>query len=212
MPYKERPILFSGPMVRAILQGKKTQTRRIIKPQPTTLPGQGDGIWHHVKGPKWESGLPYVCPKGKRGDRLWVRETHAIHSVDSGTASVGYRERQPFGKTLADTDGGVDIIELGPEDWKWANEHVDGERWRPSIFMPRWASRITLEITEVRVQKLHSITGDDSRAEGYGVAFGPGCFSRAFDSYWEEIHGDGSWYLNPYVWAISFIVLPASNQ
>jgi hypothetical protein len=231
---KERPILFSVPMVRALLEGRKTQTRRAIK---TFRCGgldncvrlstggyaelQDEGLGYHPVGTEWKLApserINDWCPYGSPGERLWVRETYAIMSTDGHTASVAYRERMPAGKTLADTDGGLDLIELSTDELIWADAHIDGERWRPSIFMPRWASRITLEITEVRVQRLQEITEDDAKAEGaewYGFADlkpngdlrdGESVAYRAgFHDLWQSINGEESWKSNPWVWAITF--------
>lgn len=143
---KERPILFSGPMVRAILDGRKTQTRRVLKPDTKDY---------------WNS-----CPYGVTGDRLWVRETSAIISVDGCSVFIARAERMPPGKTLAQTDGGLEIFSVEPGVAAWAAKHADCERWKPSIFMPRWASRIALEITNVRMERLQEISEEDAEAEG----------------------------------------------
>jgi hypothetical protein len=229
---KERPILFRASMVRAILEGRKTQTRRVLKRQPpakATFAGQyigGDnhGGFHFCQGDEkdidtWtDADFPVVhCPYGMRGDRLWVRETHAIMSTDSGTVSVAYRERMPVGKTLADTDAGLDVISVSdPTAWQWANAHIDCERWRPSIFMPRWASRITLEISDVRVERLQEISEEDARAEGAApwheaelTSTGEHCGERrahyaGFADLWQGINGEETWKSNPWVWALTF--------
>jgi hypothetical protein len=118
------------------------------------------------------------CPYGKPGDRLWVREGTIVH------ASI---REQLIGYTA---DG--------------CYVSVAFEKRMPSIYMRRAHARITLEITEVRVQRLQEISEEDARTEGFGSAFGPGCFSRAFDSYWDEINGAGTWALNPWVWVLTF--------
>ena len=237
---KERPILFSGPMVRAILEGRKTHTRRVVKPQPDTKYNRAallpdvfpDKPWCWVSDDAEfqaeHSGWPdcseqFACPYGKPGDHLWVRETFALEcDVDGG--------EPPF-------SDGRPTQKAEPEDemysnWCWTQPHyratdptpelvcVDERHhcgddiclhpWRPSIHMPRWAARLTLEITDVRVQRLQEISEADARAEGFGVAFGPGMFSRAFDSYWSAINGPGSWEANPWVWAISFTQVKAA--
>ena len=200
---KERPILFSAPMVRALLAGTKTQTRRAMKPQPTEFVG-GPGVTLQDGSPAPlipldDSVEPYgreiACPYGKPGDRLWVRETW--HDASSSLHSCAlYR---------AD---GIDL-------------HWD--KWTPSIHMPRWASRITLEITSVRVERLQEISIEDAKAEGaWGpddsivqkVAdyFGTDIFSanprKAFQMLWESINGPDSWAANPWVWAIEFRRVP----
>lgn len=194
---RERPILFSGPMVRAILDGKKTMTRRVIKPQPEMeldgeiLPdGTGGYGWEPVLPPwsKW----PYQV-----GDRLWVRETwQIIDGCDGPEDNPVYR-----------ADGELSYTDDEPF------------RWRPSIFMPRWASRIALEITAVRVERLQEITEEDARAEGIidggclncGEHEPCGCNNPqpdARDSFvwlWDSINGKTCpWSSNPWVWVISF--------
>jgi hypothetical protein len=206
---KERPILFSAPMVRAILAGTKTQTRRAVKLphenrlgvwEPTrfggptggrtafgkTIPEQG-GIWHT------RTGDHLACPYGQSGDRLWVRETWAApHSDDA---------RPPR------------FIHC---DWTQihyaATEERGGLLWRPSIHMPRWASRITLEITSVRVERLQDITNEDARAEGVLPEYAEQCVSRGhpytaiplFLSLWSSVNGTESLAVNPWVWVVEF--------
>ena len=183
---KERPILFSAPMVRAILSGRKTQTRRIVKPQPHA------GVRRSVfvrSGLEDGHGRELRCPHGAPGTRLWVREQF---SYSYGT---GVEDRSPC--------------------WYWADGQPDYGDWArpaPSIRMPRWASRITLEVTGVRVERLQEISYADAMAEG--VEFGnitdplTGEIDRdateAFEVLWESIHGSGSWDMNPYVWVIEF--------
>jgi hypothetical protein len=150
---KERPILFSAPMVRAILDGRKTQTRRVIKEKLM----RGEGA--HVNN----------CQYGKPGDRLWVRETFCYHDY--------------LARYLYKADG------------------VTGVKWKPSIFMPRIASRIMLEITGIRVERLQDISEEDAIAEGWPKS------SDWYRSLWESINGQGSWVLNPWVWVIEFMVL-----
>jgi hypothetical protein len=173
MTTKERPILFSGPMVRAILDGRKTQTRRIVKGQPAlwlndSVMGQFISTDDH---------LISMCPYGKPGDRLWVRETFAV-CADS---SIFYR-----------SDG-------GPSPW-------DGIKWKPSIHMPRAASRITLEIVSVRAELLHEITESDAIAEGCQCDGVPASLTNrgAFGKLWLSINGPGSWDVNPWVWVVEF--------
>ncbi len=182
---RERPILFSGPMVRALLADIKTQTRRVVKPQPRRVDGGvpfGDApAWAHA-----EPGSAMMrCPYGIRGDRLWVRE--AWRPVHSGDKSLGAQYR--------------------------ADVSRDQTVWRPSIHMPRWASRITLEVTGVRVERLQDIGEADATSEGvdsvygdlYGIAEPGERVQRAkFHLLWESINGPGSWAENPLVWAVEF--------
>jgi len=198
-PTKERPILFSGPMIRAILAGTKTKTRRVVKPQPDE-----DGLAKLINGPWHDTDArPYRCRYGVPGDRLWVRETFAWLSGGTGCPD--------------DADG----VLYRATDPGWDDEQT-GLRWRPSIFMPRAASRILLEITDVRVERLHEISDDDARLEGitelslqgdepgawWTAAPHRSMHSRtprgAFLRLWRSIHGDGSWDANPLVWVLSF--------
>lgn len=192
----ERPILFSGPMVRALLDGRKTQTRRIVRSPEKYTRIRDCG---------------FACPYGVPGDRLWGKETWGF-------------------------DRGVrhDFRPIGPRDLSGMDlrEHLlfraDREtgavpRWRPSIFMPRWASRLTLEIAEVRVQRLQEITEEDAKAEGADcrsdLAWGGGIgddmprwavahgYSAHFQRLWDEINGKragAAWADSPWVWAITF--------
>jgi len=186
---KERPILFSGPMVRAILDGSKTQTRRIAK-EFNEMPNL-DGILRRF--PNIDVPVQKGCPYGTPGDRLWVRETWAHERDGTGCpddTGVLYRATDPG----------------------WDDEGT-GLRWRPSIFMSRASSRILLEITDVRVQRLQEISEEDARAEGvtptmpiYGDCGG---FEHqghrdSFIRLWESINGPNSWHANPWVWAITF--------
>lgn len=197
---KEKPILFSAPMVRAILDGRKTQTRRVL----SRLSGLGavtcfEGsettgydwalrdkrdMWNEFRNDE----LMSRCPHGTSGDRLWVRETWGLHDTQPSdgpeNATVYYRA----------TDG--DSHEL---------RH---QLWRPSIFMPRWASRITLEITDVRVQRVQEITEEDAIAEGSQCSGVPASLTNrgAFAKLWDKINAKRGygWDANPWVWAISF--------
>ncbi|WP_286694039.1 hypothetical protein [Spongiibacter sp. UBA1325] len=205
---KERPILFNGEMVRATLSGQKTQTRRALSPQPVTVQ-QG------LIGPLNGSGNLLVCKHGQPGDRLWVRETHAIVPRTAYAMSDGVDQVFRPGN-----DHDAAIFKAG---WKLSPPG----RWRPSIHMPRWASRITLEITGVRIERLQDITEEDARAEGincypfipddgYPVCNGYTHLDddgkctlwptakRAFENLWESINGLGSWEKNPWVWVLEF--------
>lgn len=197
---KERPILFSGEMVKAILAGRKTQTRRIVKPQPEMNerakvtkaalidPSNMDRLFDA----DIRLNMKDECPYGNVGDRLWVRETWAesCEPENHKDAKDGFTYR-------ADWDR-FDDAEL--RDFKW----------RPSIFMPRSASRITLEITEIRVQRLEEISESDAEAEGPARAnagdFGMEKWSSAFRNLWLTINGHGS-FDSRWVWALSFKVI-----
>jgi hypothetical protein len=199
---KERPILFSGAMVRAILAGTKTQTRRALKVQPLdVLPMKGDkaGIeWvgHMQQDPP--RGTVFACRHGTPGDRLWVRETWGACSHFDGTAP---RDIPRFAAIKYFSDGTIVGATAG---------YGLMQKARPSIHMPRWASRITLEITAVRVERLQDISEQDALAEGITYldlpsnALDPRKARTWYRGLWEQINGPGSWGLNPWVWVIEF--------
>jgi hypothetical protein len=209
---KDIPILFSAPMVRAILAGTKTQTRRAVKPvgndEGFVLQDYGRGpvpyrsgdgessFYRDSKGYDIES--PIACPYGKPGDRLWVRETWCRGSDERFL----YRA-DPRSEDLART---LDAI---------VRHACRG--WKPSIHMPRAASRITLEVTGVRIERLQDISGTDAKAEGIvfsnslmgwhvedGTHFHCHNPCQSYLSLWEAINGPGSVEANPWVWAIEF--------
>lgn len=227
---KERPILFSGPMVRALLDGSKTQTRRVVKPQPDTA-HDGEPYWfiggYRVWGyrptpaiPLRAGGNPLPCPHGQRGDRLWVRETwqgpllqdfETDADADWHTPIHIHQYQNPAHCEYA-ADG-------GPAPEYTDADDVMRQGWRPSIHMPRWASRITLEITSVRVERLQDISDADCVAEGCGAlqaaigcpmtsAPGETIPRTMFRALWESINGPASWAANPWVWAVEFRKLP----
>ena len=209
----ERPILFNGDMVRAILDGTKTQTRRIVK-----LNASGRT---QCKGKNWHVEDPdavLACPFGKAGDRLWVRETFIRDWKDEN----GDGEPDQY-----DEDGNENPIQTfyradGHIDWE-----IDGEwcntPWKPSIHMPRAASRITLEITNVRIDRLHRISESDSKKEGSECLITKNCtakdrsflnlpimndlhpYKNGFALQWDSIYGN--WKSNPWVWAIEYRLL-----
>ncbi|MCA8242892.1 hypothetical protein [Burkholderia sp. AU32262] len=225
----ERPILFSGPMVRAILEGRKTQTRRIIKLphnnplgawEPTTA---GGGSVRYVGGTPapelaaiWHTrtGDCYVCPHGDVGNRLWVRETHEVRRIGTETFEGGRPARRYAGIAYQADDGRAEVdIDLNTFR---ALDAKESRGWTPSIHMPRWASRITLEITGVRAERLQSISESDARAEGVTIkdhhmrGYSAGAFRppsiRAFHDLWDSLNaarGHG-WDANPWVWVVEF--------
>lgn len=215
---KERPILFSGEMVRAILDDRKTQTRRVVKNQPSE--DVNDGRWYADRyngGPQWcwwgkpgtdvhnkvAHHIGQVCPYGKPGDRLWVRERHA--RTDAITTIPHYFADGPLPSISYRHD--VSLLQS-----------------YPSIHMPRWASRITLEIVNVRVERVQEITEDDAKSEGAPVGFRtvipvdgkpvgatkpytiPSSYIGGFANLWDSINAKRGygWDFNPWVWVIEF--------
>ena len=203
---KERPILFNGDMVRAILEGRKTQTRRVMKTQPANFDADGDIALMYEEGSETAKTIgekPFVCPYGEPGDRLWVREAHALLPRTAYRASVG--------------TGTIEQVEHPTDGYTAAvfRERFDrsgAPRWRPSIHMPRWASRITLEIVSVRVEQLQEISEEDALAEGVSgereaADAGLSWYDRprrAFRFLWPSINGADSWDDNPWVWVVEF--------
>jgi hypothetical protein len=204
---RERPILFSAPMVRAILDGTKRQTRRAVK-----LHGEADEVrriavmpptpdrsesWMFTRG---SGGAIVPCPYGEKGDRLWVRETWDARSWTSGN----YPERL---KVCYGADGEQREFSVPVEQWPSMDR---GDRWRPSIHMPRWASRITLAVESVRVERLRDISEEDAKAEGVEPAVpvewptAAPDYCAGFERLWREINGAESWDANPWVWVIGF--------
>ena len=209
---KERPIIFLGEMVRAILDGRKTQTRRVVK----KLPPLSEGFeWSFDKtiDDLWEVGalnnstgegslFDYIkCPYGIPGDRLWVRETWS--QIDNrefgGDQHVEYK---------ADTGN--------PYPGEWPEDEAKGNpeapKWKPSIFMPRWASRIMLEVTDIRVEMVQDISEEDAKREGVlemGTVDRGGYYS-GFADLWDAINAKRGygWDVNPFVWVVGFKVVP----
>lgn len=213
---KERPILFSAPMVHAILEGRKTQTRRKVFNRRTTdyqsIEERDDGThwpWRETEDAQdhW-----YPCPYGQPGDRLWVRETWQGPLIDEELEEEFHQSPDYFKKPSFCAYRASDTLDA---------INADGEElgWRPSIHMPRWASRILLEVTGVRVERLQDISESDAMAEGVervvgptnGVVYRTGADNRlnslasgAYAMLWEQINGAGSWFENPWVWVVEF--------
>ena len=228
-------------MVRAILEGRKTQTRRIIKPQYEV----SGSIWTSIKTKTWMhqskiencESLLKVCPYGQVGDILWVRETWQVvfeleydhHAMDGSCVNI--REWIPNFDSVEKTCVGLS------SEWSCASmpernkyyvymtsdiQFIDGKhklKWKPSIFMPKAASRIKLEITDIRVERLQDISEEDAIAEGIQTLCDPKISKTGsgekfynendyptdyYQRLWESINGKGSWDLNPWVWVISF--------
>lgn len=202
----ERGMIFNAEMVRAILDGRKTQTRRPIKWKQTRFTEIGereDGSkwpWSEDAEHAFDSWHP--CPFGSVGDRIWVRETFQGPLFDFDLMDSYCKDSTPFEKSefcVYKADGVP-----APEFYDADDElHCC---WRPSIHMPRWASRILLEITGVRVERLKSISDRDALREGCSTADmkSGDCVADVFARLWASIYGSDSWNANPWVWVIEF--------
>ncbi|RYM47270.1 hypothetical protein [Serratia proteamaculans] len=197
---KERPVIFNGEMVRAILDGRKTQTRRALnwKRQPyTEMAERDDGsLWPWAEDGDRGGDIWFPCPFGEVGDRLWVRETWQGPLVDEEhfedyRANADKFQTPEFCEYAADGGARPEFCDLDD------NAH---QGWRPSIHMPRWASRTLLEITAVRVERLQDISEADAIAEGGTKHFNIDWFGPL----WASIYGVDSWNANPWVWVIEF--------
>ncbi|PLD67603.1 ASCH domain-containing protein [Klebsiella quasipneumoniae] len=222
---KERGMIFNGEMVRAILDGRKTQTRRTIKWKQTRFTEIGereDGSkWPWSEDAEHACDFWHPCPFGAVGDRIWVREAYRFPaSLDDvsptgvGEMAVATGYRKPWAPTFYEFTG---TFSDGWKGFETPPKVSDAGKLRPSIHMPRWASRILLEITDVRVERLNSIHDVDAMREGiqnlttcshsdFGI---PGVVNaqhpvRAFQLLWESIYGADSWSTNPWVWVIEF--------
>jgi hypothetical protein len=237
---KERPILFSTPMVRALRSGMKVQTRRRTRGLEEINTGPDRWILVNDCGPDSKGMfrfsdrkaiLPDVtlsCPYGVAGEKLWTRESAAVHDVTGYEVGIGYRADHPTGD-LAAGDGGYNFRSISDiacfEDPKWlakqlawANKHRGSGKWVPSIFLPRWASRDTLEVVSTQPERLQYITEADAKAEGCRADedpfWKPSCADpdsggnpsarNSFEYLWHEINGAKSWMENPFVWRIEF--------
>jgi hypothetical protein len=213
----EIPILFNTEMVRAIIEGTKTQTRRVIKIDSeewystNCRATDDDTVEQYFKHRCYDEGVLVPCPYGKPGDRLWVRETFL-----------------PIGKAGLVTAAGSSAIYATERDYYPAIQKVakeKGIKWKSSRYMPRTAARIFLEITMVRVEQLNDITEDDAISEGIIVDeegmecwhylrknFSAGHPITSFETLWESLAGPGSWDINPWVWVIEFKRIETAAQ
>jgi hypothetical protein len=197
MMMTDRPILFSAPMIRARLDGRKTQTRRVLKPPYGTLEYMPDRTWRPI------------CTKFFKGDRLWVKEAWRARLYNQ---AVPPRDIDPWATRLHfDADG------TPPE----CDDGTNWDRLRASIHMPRWMSRLTLTVTDVRVQRLQDISEADAMAEGadpskrewagveeFGLSSDPFRYRKGFRDLWNSLHGPDAWDANPWVCALTFTVHP----
>ena len=216
---KEQGIIFTGDSVPLILADLKGQTRRVLKPQPII-----DGLYYEYKDIPWlKTGDPspfigHLCPYGQPGDRLWVRETWRAVELDNGNDGILYKADNHF-KSIENSQAAADL---------WCDAYADrkyGNKWRPSIFMPRWASRILLEVTDVRVERVQEISDEDARKEGvqdichcgdyieshgYHSGHSPtpmdGYAANEFSILWDSINAKRGypWESNPWVWVVGF--------
>ncbi|WP_151832236.1 hypothetical protein [Acinetobacter ursingii] len=204
---KERPILFNTEMVKSILEGRKTQTRRILNCDHPVVTGfVPNGIYGYWKGTaksdaviqQYISTFPFTikCPFGLVGDRLWVRETFRLFDSDE----------------CPHADFPCGCPSWGTPLYRASHDCFDGEKWTPSIHMPRSASRILLEITNIRIERLNDISSDDAKAEGFDYSTHPSSIEMGyaigaktnFRFTWEQIYGQNAWNKNPWVWVVEF--------
>lgn len=215
---RERSVRFTATEVRATLEGRKTQFRRIAKP-PRGAPYDAATYWEINPVAREDAGL---CPYGTVGDTLYVRETWkylpgAYEGKDGQLSAIEYLAD---GKQVFKGRNGAARPSARPLD------HVDGKGFRPSVHMPRWASRLSLEVTDIRVERLNDISEEDARAEGItdggcltcGEREPCGCADPhpdprdSFIHLWESINGENTWDLNPWVWVVSFRPLSRGGQ
>ena len=245
---KERPILFNALMVKAILEGRKTQTRKVLSfehPVVTGFTPNGEhGYWkgtakNEAVIQQYITSFPFTikCPFGVVGDRLWVRETWSTVNL-YGEIALAYKAdgevtRVVENESFQDEDGLINYDDPRLEKYSfaaWADDLLEGKEgnWKPSIHMPRWVSRILLEITNVRVERLNQISRADAVKEGlhqlpatgrYVINKGDQYFGGAssnpcevFQWLWDEINGTGSWNKNPWVWVTEFKVIQDGGE
>ncbi|EMM0925300.1 TPA: hypothetical protein MEX57_004151 [Klebsiella pneumoniae] len=207
----ERGMIFNAEMVRALLDGRKTQTRRPIiwkQTRFTEIGEREDGSkWPWSEDAEHACDFWHPCPFGAVGDRIWVREAFRVHSRATDVATLVYKASERNSWTEQTRRVPVAVC----------NKPATPEKWTPSLHMPRWASRILLEITDVRVERLNAINEHDAQAEGVAKLRGgfwkhyqPGWTQHqlsargSFVTLWKSIYGDESWNSNPWVWVIKF--------
>lgn len=234
---KERPILFNTAMVKAILEGRKTQTRRVLKAQPPLTDKKIMPLYTMEPEPKVtevtmheviDNGMPFPssisrhnCPYGKIGDQLWVRETWSTVNL-YGEIALAYKAdgeviRVVENESFQDEDGLINYDDPRLEKYSfapWADDLLEGKEgnWKPSIHMPRWASRFLLEITNIRVERLNEISELDCLKEGVGSPILRDCKKPKFMQLWESINGLDSWAANPWVWVVEFKVIQGGES
>ncbi len=230
-----KPILFNTEMVNAILEGRKTQTRRVLNnthPVVTGFVPNGErGYWKGTAKSEqviqqYITTFPFTikCPFGMVGDRLWVRETFAPVNL-YGEIALAYKAdsdviRVVENESFQDDDGTINYDDPRLEKYSfaaWADDVLSGTEgnWKPSIHMPRWASRILLEITNIRVERLQDISNEDAKAEGFDFSTDPSAVEMGyaigartnFRHTWEQIYGANAWNKNQWVWVVEFVKL-----
>lgn len=226
---KDYPVFFNDEMVRAILDGRKTQTRRVIK-----LSHERGMLNPVVRGRNGEISsvscrlAPTLCPFGQPGDRLWVRETWALLGNEDGCC-VDWNDNlckgdeklaaRIYRASCERLPGDYGLWSI-PDDAYW-KPHTENQKfegaWRPSIHMPRWASRILLEITDVRVERLNSISEADAQAEGvtpatHQITPPEAVYRVGFGDIWRSIYGEESWDADPWVWVVEFKHIDATSS
>ncbi|EGC4168853.1 hypothetical protein H9L56_004086 [Salmonella enterica] len=193
----ERGMIFNAEMVRAILDGRKTQTRRPVK-FPLIDKNMGCELAGNELAGELAAHNYWNSPYGKPGDRIWVRETFRVHSRATDVATLVYRASVRNSWTEQTHRVPIAVCD----------KPATPEKWTPSIHMPRWASRILLEITDVRVERLRDLSEEDAKSEGITPPAGgvlPGWEYRInFRDLWMDIYGTDSWEANPWVWVIEF--------
>jgi hypothetical protein len=222
--------MFSGPMVQAILEGHKTQTRRVVKPQPQESYSQGytngepDPAKRFSYGWSWQKdwwcshvdvrspNMLELCPYGKAGDPLWVRETWRLACVNAELLAARFWTVQfsDFA-VLPHPQPAQKLFEpiAARDTFRTSQTGIEFGKWKPSIYMPRWASRITLEIVNVRVERVQDISTDDALHEGTQMAHVNGSpigWVRSYKLLWNSINASRGygWDVNPWVWVIEF--------
>jgi hypothetical protein len=216
---KERPMLFSGPMIRALLDGSKTQTRRVVKwpLKANTAVSYGEnaidyGRNHHADP---TADIIRLCPYGQPGDRLWVRETCRAEEAPHGIDGIRYIA-DDFWQPIKNT------VEAAEQWGKMFNYRRVRGATVPPIHMPRWASRLLLEIKAVRVERLQHISERDVRAEGcemrqFNLLFMDAAerkraYTDLYGNLWVSINGPESWAANPWVWVVEFKVIAGGKE
>ncbi len=233
---KARPILLKSQEITSVLEGRKTQIRRILKAkQGGDCPAEmwvdqfalKDVIEWREQEDQWFGLMGYRtlalanCPFGKVGDHLWVRETWAGVNL-YGEIALAYKAdseviRVVENESFQDEDGLINYDDPRLEKHSfavWADDLLDGKEgcWKPPVQMPRWASRILLEITNLRIERLNEISEADCVKEGIGSAFLRDCKKPKFIEQWGQIHGPDTWSQNLWVWVIDFRVVEGGES